>query len=204
MNAGEIIIREYRDSDADEWLRVHALIMTTSRAWNYCIQERPRYPGNAATCLVATLDGHIIALTDAVYENEPGEYCFQQDSLGGYVLEFGRLPGYEGRGIGKGLIDATVADAKAKGYGRLEYWSQDRDAQRFYRRLNLPEISRHYRFRFRPTSDFQRLFAPDGVGAEYVYAVCRPEEWSAVKKNYDVLTEPPLEPRLCIGYEIRW
>ena len=200
----EIVVREYRDSDAGEWLRVHAIIMTTSRAWNYCIQERPEYPHNQSTRLVASLDDHIIALTDAVYENEPGEYCFLQDCLGGYVLEFGRLPGYDGHGIGKRLITATIDDAKAKGYRRLEYWTQDRAAQRFYQRLRLPEIGRHYRFRFRPEDKWNDALAPHGVGAEYVYALCRPEEWPAVKKSFDVIEEAPLEPRLCIGYEIRW
>lgn len=204
MTTNEIVIREYRDSDAEEWLRVHAIIMTVSRAWNYCIQERPQYPRNQSTRLVATVGDQIIALTDAVFENEPGEYCFLQDSPGGYVLEFGRLPGYDGLDIGKRLIDATVADAKTKGYQRLEYWTQDRAAQRFYQRLGLSEIGRHYRFRFRPSNDWNARLAPHGVGAEHVYALCRPEEWPAVKKSYDVITEPPLEPRLCIGYELRW
>src|SRR5690606_15949378 len=101
--------------------------------------------------LVAELDGRIVGLTDTQYENEPGEFCFLKDSRGGYVLEFGRLPEYGGQEIGEKLIQATIEDAQSKGYHRLEYWSQDRRAQRYYARRGMPEIGRHYRFHFRPT-----------------------------------------------------
>ncbi|HIJ66348.1 MAG TPA: GNAT family N-acetyltransferase, partial [Candidatus Hydrogenedentes bacterium] len=129
-----IEIREYRPEDEQEWMRVHAVIMSISHAWNYTIQERPPYEGHEATKLVAVADGKIVGLTDAQYENEPGELCFLKDSRGGYVLELGRLPEYAGHNIGKLLIDATVEDAKKKGFHRLEYWTQDRRAQRYYAR----------------------------------------------------------------------
>src|SRR5690606_39636662 len=101
-------------------MRVHAVIMSISHAWNYCIQERPTYSGYESTKLVAELDGKIIGLTDVQYDNTPGELCFLKDSRGGYVLEFGRLPEYTGHNIGKLLIDAAVEDAEAKGLHRRE------------------------------------------------------------------------------------
>ena len=113
------------------------------------------------------------------------------------------LPEYSNMNIGPRLIDATIADAKEKGIARLEYWSQDRNAQRFYARLGLPEISRHYRFRFKAPKDLNDRFLEDRVGLEYLYGACMPEEWPRVKKDYDVVTKHPLEPHLCIGYEIR-
>lgn len=120
----DIVIREYRDEDRDEWMRVHAIILSISHAWNYSIQERPLYAGHVSTKLVAVVEGKIIGLTDVQYENSVGEFCFLKDSAGGYVLEFGRLPEYTGLSIGKRLIEATVEDAKAKGFHRLEYWSR--------------------------------------------------------------------------------
>ena len=203
MDPSEITIREYTDKDEAEWMRVHATILTISHSWNYCIQERPPYEGHESTRLVVMHDENIIGLTDCQYENEPGELCFNKDSRGGYVLEFGRLPEYGKMDIGPRLIDATIADAKKKGITRLEYWSQDRNAQRFYVRLGLPEISRHYRFRFKPPKDTNDHFHQDNVGIEYLYGACIPEEWSRVKKEYDIITKHPLEPHLCIGYEIR-
>jgi ribosomal protein S18 acetylase RimI-like enzyme len=131
----DIEIREYRPEDEAEWMRVHAVILSTSHSWNYTIQERPAYEGHQSTRLVAMYDGKIVGLTDTQYENTIGELCFLKDSPGGYVLEFGRLPEYAGRQIGKLLIDATVTDAAAKGFRRLEFWSQDRRAQRYYARL---------------------------------------------------------------------
>ncbi len=200
----DIEIREYRPEDEGEWLRVHAIIMTFSHAWNYCIQERPAYEGHASTRLVAVADGRIAGLTDAQYENETGEFCILKDSLGGYVLEFGRLPEFAGQNLGKRLIDATVEDAKRKGFHRLEYWSQDRAAQRFYRRVGMKEIGRHYRFRARAPQQVADWFLQDRVGLEYVYGACLPEEWPLVKRKYEVIEKHPLEPHLCVGYEIRF
>ena len=105
---------------------------------------------------------------------------------------------------GKRLIDATIEDAARKGFHRIEYWTQDRAAQRFYVRLGLKEIGRHYRFRMRPPKEAIDLLAPDRVGIEYLYAACLPEEWPLVKQKYDIIEKRPLEPHLCVGYEIRF
>ena len=199
----DIEIREYRPEDEAQWMRTHAIIMSISHAWNYSIQQRPVYK-RPSTCLVAVADGAIIGLTDIEYDTQPGELCFLKDSCGGYVLEFGRLPEFAGQNLGKRLIDATVEDAKRKGFHRLEYWSQDRAAQRFYRRIGMKEIGRHYRFRARAPQQVADWFLQDRVGLEYVYGACLPEEWPLVKRKYEVIEKHPLEPHLCVGYEIRF
>lgn len=199
----DIEIRPYRDADEAEWMRVHAVILSISHAWNYCIQERPSYARPNAR-LVATVAGQIVGLADVEYDTQPGEICYVKDSLGGYVLEFGRLPEYAGHNIGRLLIDALVADARAQGVGRLEFWSQDRSAQRYYRRMRMKEIGRHYRFRMKPPQAIGETLLTDGIGVEYIYGVCRPEEWPLVKQKYEVLTRHPLEPHLCVGFELRF
>ena len=199
-----IEIRPYRDEDREAWMRVHAVIMSISHAWNYCIQERPDYVGYESTRLVALVDGQMAGLTDVQYDREPGEICFLKDSRGGYVLEFGRLPEYKGLGLGKRLMDASVEDARSKGIGRLEYWSQDRAAQRFYRRVGLQEIGRHYRFRFKAPQDIAERLKQDYLGVEYIYGACFPEEWPLVKQKYEIIERHPLEPHLCAGFEIRF
>lgn len=200
----DIEIREYRPEDEAEWMRVHAIILSISHAWNYSIQERPDYAGFPSTRLVALHDGKIIGLTDAQYENTVGEFCYLKDSPGGYVLEFGRLPEFHGGRIGERLIAATVEDAKKKGYHRLEYWSQDRGAQRFYRRVGMKEIGRHYRFRIKPPQPVTDFMMQSVVGVEYLYCACMPEEWPLVKERYEVIEKHPLEPHLCVGFEIRF
>lgn len=200
----EIEIREYRPEDEAEWMRAHAIILSISHAWNYTIQERPKYDGHESTKLVAVANGRIVGLTDAQYENSPGELCFLNDSRGGYVSEFGRLPEFAGNEIGKRLIEATIQDAARKGFHRLEYWTQDRRAQRYYARLGMKEIGRHYRFRIRPTEEMKDLLGRTTVGIEYLYCACLPEEWPNVKARYEVIEKHPLEPHLCIGYEIRF
>jgi len=198
-------IREYRPTDEEEWMRVHAIILSISHAWNYTIQERPQYEDYRSTKLVAVADGRIVGLMDTQYENRAGEICFLKDSIGGYVLEFGRLPEYGGHGIGLAMIDATIADATRKGVRRLEFWTQERRAQRYYARLDrFKEIGRHYRFRMRAPEHIADTLLKNRVGIEYIYAVCLPEEWASVKEKFDVLKKHPLEPHLCIGYEIRF
>jgi ribosomal protein S18 acetylase RimI-like enzyme len=197
-------IREYRPEDEAEWMRVHAIIMTISHAWNYPLQERPDYAGHESTRLVAVAEGKIVGLTDCQYDNEPGDICFLKDSRGGYVLEFGRLPECRGGRIGEKLMQATIDDAKARGIRRLEYWTQDRNAQRYYRHLQMPEIGRHYRFRMKPPREVTDRLMQDRIAIEYIYAVCMPEEWPLVKERHEVLTQHPLEPHICIGYELRF
>jgi GNAT superfamily N-acetyltransferase len=199
-----ITIREYRPEDRDEWMRVHAIILSISHAWNYSIQERPEYEGYESTRLVAVADGRIVGLTDTQYDNEPGELCFLKDSRGGYVLEFGRLPEYAGQGIGQKLMQATVEDAKSKGIRRLEFWTQERRAQRYYARIGMREIGRHYRFRMKPPEGIRQLMERHGIGIEYIYSVCLPEDWPRIQRECDIVTNHPLEPHLCVGYEIRY
>ncbi|HOQ90497.1 MAG TPA: GNAT family N-acetyltransferase [Candidatus Hydrogenedentes bacterium] len=195
-----IQIVHYDDSMRDAWMRAHAIIMAYSHAWNYTIQERPAYPNHRSTRLVALVDNVLAGLIDVQYENHPGELCYLKDSPGGYVLEFGRLPEFAGRGLGVQLMRAAAADACRLGFYRLEYWTQDRIAQRFYRRLGLPEIARHYRFRMRPPAELSRQFQEQGIAVEYLYAACLPENWPMVQSGCEIIHDHPLEPHLCIGF----
>lgn len=200
----QIEIREYLPEDEPEWMRVHAILLSISHAWNYSIQERPLYEGHESTRLVATTEGKIIGLTDVIYDNSPGEVCFLKDSRGGYVLEFGRLPEYSGNNLGSRLIDAAIEDAKQKGFHRLEYWTQDRKAQRFYSRVGMKEIGRHYRFRMKAPKPIADQLLDSGIGVEYIYCACMPENWANIKQTHEIIEKPPLEPHLCVGYEVRF
>lgn len=195
-----IEIVPYENSMRDVWMRAHAIIMSQSHAWNYTIQERPAYPNHRSTRLVALVDGTLAALIDVQYENYPGELCYLKEEIGGYVLEFGRLPEFSGLGLGVALMRAAAADARQLGIRRLEYWTQDRTAQRFYRRLGLPEIARHYRFRMRPPADLARQFQEQGIAVEYLYAACLPENWPLVETGCKLIRDHPLEPHLCVGF----
>ncbi|MDP7640402.1 MAG: hypothetical protein QGG73_11915 [Candidatus Hydrogenedentes bacterium] len=59
-----IEIREYRVEDEQEWIRVHAIILSISHSWNYSIQERPNYKGFESTRRVAIHEGKIVGLID--------------------------------------------------------------------------------------------------------------------------------------------
>lgn len=198
----DIEIRPYCDADQDEWMLVHARIMTLSQSWNYCIQERPTYAGNESTCLVACHEGKIIAITDTIYDNEPGEICLIKDRRGGYVTEFGRLPEYAGCSLGKRMMYATMDAAKSKGVTRLEYWSQDPGAHIFYEKIGMHEIGRHFRFRMEAPKEIVEYMLQDGIGIEYIYGVCQMEDWEHVQKKHALKSDHPLEPKICVGYSI--
>lgn len=200
----EFEIRPYQDTDAEAWLRAHAVIMSISHAWNYAIQERPDYGQAPNTRLVAMTEGRIAGVMDVLYDEDENRVCFLKDTPGGYVLEFGRLPEFAGHRLGGMLVDAAITDAKKLGFGRLEFWSQDRRAQRFYRRMGMNEIGRHYRFRLKPPEDVKSALLAHRMGVEYIYAVCAPEEWPLIQERFDVIRKPPLEPHLCVGFETRF
>jgi ribosomal protein S18 acetylase RimI-like enzyme len=199
----EPTIREYEGRDEQEWMIVHAIILSTSHAWNYTIQQRPVYK-NDSVKLVA-LDGEkIVGVMDIEIESEPGKVCLLKDSVGGYVLEFGRLPEYAGHNIGKALIEHAKTCLTAKGVHRMEFWSQDENALRYYEHLGMKEINRHYRFRIKPSRKIKELLERDFVGCEYIYGACVPEIFDEVGRRYEVIKRHPLEPHLCVGHEIRF
>jgi hypothetical protein len=68
----------------------------------------------------------------------------------------------------------------------------------------MKEIGRHYRFRVRPTEEIKELLGKTTIGIEYLYCACLPEEWANVKARYEVIEKHPLEPHLCVGYEVRF
>lgn len=199
----ELTIRDYEDRDEQEWLIVHAIILTTSHAWNYTIQQRPKYQNDSVK--LVTLDGgKIVGLMDIEIESEPGKLCLLKDSIGGYVLEIGRLPEYAGNNIGRALIEAAKERLTAKDVHRMEFWTQDENARRYYDHLGMREINRHYRFRIKPSEQVKRLLERDYIGCEYIYGACVPEIFDEVKRRYEVIERHPLEPHLCVGYELRF
>ncbi len=199
----DLTIRDYEDRDEKEWMIVHATILSTSHAWNYTIQKRPVYE-NDSVKLVALYGEKIVGLIDVEIEPEPGKLCLLKDSIGGYVLELGRLPECAGHNIGMALIEEAKKRLTAKGVHRMEFWTQDENAKHYYEHKGMKEINRHYRFRIKPSRKIKELLERDFVGCEYIYGACVPEIFDEVRRRYEVIKRPPLEPHLCIGYEIRF
>ena len=199
----ELKIRDYEDGDQQEWVIVHAIILSTSHAWNYTIQQRPVYE-NDSVKLVA-LDGEkLVGLMDVEIESQPGKLCLMKDSIGGYVLEIGRLPEYAGHNIGRVFIEEAKKRLIAKDVHRMEFWTQDESAQRYYEHLGMKEINRHYRFRIKPSRKIKEMLERDFVGCEHIYGACVPEIFDEVRRRYEVIERHPLEPHLCVGYEIKF
>jgi hypothetical protein len=86
----------------------------------------------------------------------------------------------------------------------MEFWTQDENAKRYYEHKGMKEINRHYRFRIKPSRKIKELLERDYVGCEYIYGACVPEIFDEVGRRYEIIKRHPLEPHLCIGYEIRF
>jgi len=114
------------------------------------------------------------------------------------------LPEYAGHNIGRAMIEEAKKRLIAKGVRRMEFWTQDKDAQGYYEHIGIREINRHYRFRIKPSERIKRLLEGDFIGCEYIYGACVPEIFDEVRRRYEVIERHPLEPHLCVGYELRF
>ncbi len=112
--------------------------------------------GSPASTLVATVDGAVAGF--AVY----GPYRREDDTLDpvdGEVMAIYVHPDHQGRGAGRGLMDAAVAALRAAGRGAVRLWvlEENHPARRFYER---------YGFTADGTRHFFRVQLPDGTGVD--------------------------------------
>ena len=56
----------------------------------------------------------------------------------------------------------------------------------------------------RAPESIKNELGPTRIAIEYLYCACLPEEWPLVQQEYEIVTKPPLEPHLTVGYEVRF
>ena len=83
--------------------------------------------------LVALIDGEVAGFATVVYVHRPeGPYTLPLDYY--HVNEFGVDAAYRRRGVGTALVDYMKADARDRGFTRidLDAWAFNTDAKAFY------------------------------------------------------------------------
>lgn len=219
-----MLIRDYRPEDEAAWLACWGQFAVTSHAWgNPPYAAKPKY-GSASVELLAVDEsgwgpawagtpglrpGLVVGLIDVEIENEPGELGLLTDSRCGFVWEFGLLPAYRRRGLGRGLVVAAAERLEQAGVRRMEFWSMDENAQAVYERLGMKEINRHWRFWLKMASRSQSVLggqgeAPQSLRFVQAHATASVEDWPKVVATGQVIETPPLEPHLCRGFDYRF
>lgn len=195
----KIIIRKYKKEDELEWLDLHASLMVDSYAWWIVIHKKPTYK-NENIDLVAVIDNKIIGLITVeinsnVINNIEDDY--------GFVWEFGIHRNYRGYGYGEKLINRAHEIMKISyGINKSIWYSQDKKAQDYYKKIGMKEIERHWQFSVLPNERQKRLFKKDGLNCWQIRGSCEIADFNKIKNKYNVIEDDEaLKPRICIGYE---
>lgn len=206
IGRSEVEIRLYRPGDEPAWLRCWGQVAVTSHAWGLPpYQSKPRYTTEAVELVAVDFENDVIVgFLDVEIETEPGRLGLLTHEPCGFVWEFGLLQPYRGRGHGRGLVRAAETRLREAGIRRMEFWSMDPDAQKFYSRMGMREINRHWRFWARLGSRVEIPGLPPTVRLEIAQWTASEEDWPAARAALDVVDDPPLEPHICLGFEHRF
>lgn len=180
---------------------MHARVAAASTAWDHLLATRPVYALPSIE-RVAVAGGRIVGLLDLELEGKPGERTSRAERRGAMVHQFGRLPEAAGRGVGRLLIESTLAPLRAAGIDRVEFWSQDPDAQAYYAAYPMAEIHRYVRFAFRPDDALRERFLDDGIVLGHLRGMCPVGHLDDIRTRHRVVETPPLAPRLVVGFEL--
>ncbi|OGL48112.1 MAG: hypothetical protein A2161_02590 [Candidatus Schekmanbacteria bacterium RBG_13_48_7] len=197
----KISCRHFQPTDTDEWIRVHGIVASFSSSWIFIINKKPVYRNDSIE-LVADRDNAIVGFIDVEIEPHPGALCLKDVSRGGFVWEIGVLPELQKKGIGRRLIKEAEIRLTQKGIRRMEFFTRDENACKFYEKLQMEKISTHYQFFFKPPANIARKFIKKGIlNTEHIFATCWEDDWEDIKKKFSIIYNHPYEPHICTGFE---
>ena len=130
-----MIIRLYRDTDEQSWVRCRVLSFLDSSYYNDVKREKERYE-NPSICLVAEENAMIVGLIDV--ELDSASLCCAGEERGAIVWHLAVLPEYRRKGIARKLWEAAKQRLLEYGIHYCELWTQeDIPANRFYQHLGF-------------------------------------------------------------------
>lgn len=195
----KIAIRYYFEDDELEWLDVHASVMVDSYAWWTVIHKKPKY-NNDTIDLVATYGNNIIGFITI----EINADIIRERENVGFVWEFGVHRDYRGNNIGWRLIEEAHKKMRTKyGINKSIWYSQDESSQKYYKKIGMKEITRHWQFSVYPTQEQKEFYRQKGFNLWSMRGSCSIDEFPEVKKRFNVVEDDdPVNPRICIGFEL--
>jgi len=193
-----ILIQDFQPFQELQWLDVHASVMVDSAAWWTVLHKKPVYEKNVVD-LVALINGKIVGFI--VIEINPE--IIAKINPAGFVWEFGVHRDFRGNRIGKILIEKAhkIMNSKFK-INKSIWYSQEEKAQRYYEKMGMKEIGRHWQFSVNPGKEIFNKLLKDGFNCWNMRGSCDPKDFEKVKKNFDLIEDDEtLKPRVCVGYE---
>jgi len=191
----DLEIRNYHSEDEEEWLKCHMLI-DLEAIGGELLKKKPKYEDKSIE-LVATLYGNIIGFLDIELENSPGKICHLKVKGSGMLWDIGVLKEYRRQGIATKLLKEGIGRAKKEEAKRLEAWTIEEDAKRFYERLGFKKFYEYHHVLVNKRKKLKTL-DKDGMHIINVYAHVMPDT------NIDSIVEK-YEPKkfyVCTGFEI--
>jgi ribosomal protein S18 acetylase RimI-like enzyme len=189
-----IEIINYSESMEKEWVLLRARIVARSHTWDFVERVKVKYE-NPSIELILKNKGELIGYIDAEFEMVPGAFCWENQTCGAVVQEFGVSPEFQDKGYGKMLLEALKQKLLAKKITRVEFWTKDPKSISFYQHLKFREIFCHQHYRVSPDKiailKDQKLWKPI-----YAYMIKSTNE-----SVIDAIKDAPLEPHTCYGFE---
>ena len=190
-----LVIREYKESDEKEWLKCHALAYLDSNE-RKLERNKPKYAGKSIQ-LTATVDEKIVGYLDIELEEIPGSICYKKLDGNGMLWDIGVLPEFRRKGIATKLVDEGVRRGKKWGMKRLEAWSIEPNAWKFYEKYGFKKFFEYHHILINNREKL-RIFDKDGMHIVEMYAHVMPEtDLKTIIEEHQ-----PKEILPCCGFEL--
>ena len=102
-----VVIIDYHSSMESEWVLLRARVAARSHTWDFVEKTKVKYD-NPSIELVLQKETFLIGYIDAEIENTAGEICWEKNSRGAVVQEFGIAPEFHRQGFGKMLLHSLA------------------------------------------------------------------------------------------------
>ena len=189
-----LVVREYSENDEKKWLKCHALVYLGSNE-RRMERNKPRYAKSIE--LVALVDDEIVSFLGIELEETPGSTCHKKLDGNGMLWDIGVKAESRRKGVATALLNEGIKRGKQLGMKRLEAWSIEPDAWKFYEKKGFKKFFEYHHVLI---VDREKLRALDRDGLHVVelYAHVMPET------NLEAVTEKhePREIYPCCGFEL--
>lgn len=153
-------IGQYYPSDEEAWIKCHSLSYLDSIYFDELVKAKPRYESPSVE-LVGILDDKIVGILDIEIEQEPGQFCFDENERSSMLAVIGVLSSHRRKGIGTKLIEKGM-ELIQKNYDvhRIEIWvREDPGTTSWLKQIQFQEIHRFYEIVL--TTDFFEKYEID-------------------------------------------
>jgi ribosomal protein S18 acetylase RimI-like enzyme len=189
-----LVIREYKVDDEKEWLKCHALVYFDSNE-RRLERNKPRYAGKSIE-LIALVDDKILGFLDIEQEETPGSICYKKLDGNGMLWDIGVTLEFRRKGIATRLLNEGIKRGKKLGMKRLEAWSIEPNAWKFYEKHGFKKFFEYHHILINNREKL-RPFDKDGMHIVETYAHVMPEtDLKAIIEKYQ-----PKEILPCCGFE---